>query len=424
MRYVESYLERCDIPYNYRGRQIYIATRDRYQPKEICDHLKIPEIQYFEDWKRSSLFVPNKKFIRRDANSYFEKQRLSVTLAEVTKLQAKKKKQTKAADKFSKPVSLVDNDGISLAKFEKPKRDKIRSGRDKTNIELDVLKRQTTDQKAMLRETSISAKLAGIDIFADDISKLSDEEIALWAEHWYLKSRIKPGDKIPLPQLSIPEKVFANANIDRLQPQYEWSKWKSIIPLVNMKKINQWIRRKIIMKKVSDKMYGTSNPLHSTICFHQLIPNTDTYYMCHYISYKQQSAIFHMVFSHEFSTKSIAIDTYPKHQIWWTLALFIRDFFDANYILKNKKKVFRQPEYFLVFTNCNQGEYDRCFAQMIDYLSIPKKKLVKNVNLVSLWDYCPQLSRVVDYRKWNMKRFIKKLTRGLTERWFTVSDRP
>lgn len=141
MRYVESYLERNDIPYNYRGRSIYVPTKDRYQPKEICDHLKLPDIQYFEDGKRSTLFVANKKFIARDASSFFSKAKIGVTLEDVGKLQKEKLKAKKKADKLAKELAKADklvyvndDEGLSLAKFERLKREKLKQEKEERSI--------------------------------------------------------------------------------------------------------------------------------------------------------------------------------------------------------------------------------------------------------------------------------------------------
>jgi len=134
MRYVESHLERSNIPYSYRGRHIYIPTRDRYQPKEICDHLRIPEIQYFENGKRSTLFVPDKHLIRRDASSFFEKEKLGVTLADVMKLQSQKKRQTKATKKINTSDNADDGDWVSLTELKRRKREQNKQEKEEKRI--------------------------------------------------------------------------------------------------------------------------------------------------------------------------------------------------------------------------------------------------------------------------------------------------
>ena len=182
-----------------------------------------------------------------------------------------------------------------------------------------------------------------------------------------------------------------------------------IVPPEKMALLDQKIRKAKIGKNVRDRMDNTSSPDLLTLCHDTMIPGTNTYYMCKYFSYKQQSTIFHIAFSHEFSTNSLAIEQNKFSSALFNLAFYQKKFFDKEYMLQNKKKIFKHSEYFLVFSSEFQTDYDASLKDLIKYLGISKKKLKENRNLVSLWDSFPSLSRVINYKKMNMRRYMRNL---------------
>ena len=98
--------------------------KDRYLPKEICDHLCIPDIQYFEDGKRSTLFVPDKNLIRHDADSFFHKLKVGLKLSEELSQHSPQKTKTRARKGITASTDNDDGNWVSLTELKRRKREK------------------------------------------------------------------------------------------------------------------------------------------------------------------------------------------------------------------------------------------------------------------------------------------------------------
>jgi hypothetical protein len=113
--------------------------------------------------------------------------------------------------------------------------------------------------------------------------------------------------------------------------------------------------------------------------------------------------------------------SYQKYEPIFNIDSYINDFFDIEFMDKNKAKFFKCPEYFLNFSNDSAKEADINFRNLVKYLNISRKRLVKDKNYFSLWDSFPDVSRLLFFRtKRNMRRSIKKVKTQFIEHGYTI----
>jgi len=60
MESVLKYLERYDIPHMHCYDSIRVYPRDHFEARDICEHLRITDVHYFENGKPINLFKPKR----------------------------------------------------------------------------------------------------------------------------------------------------------------------------------------------------------------------------------------------------------------------------------------------------------------------------------------------------------------------------
>lgn len=196
---------------------------------------------------------------------------------------------------------------------------------------------------------------------------------------------------------------------------------KNIVPPEKNTKDIAILKHKVIMERQRDIENEWAPESMSIQFLTRKITGTDSYYTCCYFVYNQMSTIFYIVYSNEFVTSSLAIKKHQEYNPIFNIDSYIADFFDIDFMDKNKAKFFKCPEYFLNFSNDSAREEDTNFKNLIKYLGVPRKKLKKDKNYFSLWDAFPDVSRLLYFRKRrNMKRIMKKLRAQLKENDYTI----